>query len=294
MLAFLLTLLLLTGQEPRQVDVGAVTVVAWPAQIEVAMALGEIADRPQEWPGLGRRSLGRLRLIVAEDQRRFAEVSRGRAPRWGAGIAVPGARTIVIRADAGDPIRTLRHELAHLALHDAVRVRVPLWFSEGYATWAAGEWGRLASLRLNLAVVTGRVPDLRALDRSLRGSPAGVDAAYALAASAVLELARRNPSGSLEPLLERLGRGEDFGASVLATTGFRLSDFDTVWRKTVRTRYSLLTWLAAGGFWAVLGGAVLALGWFRRRRDIPRRAALDEGWIVPEEAWASPPPAEGP
>ena len=38
-------------------------------------------------------------------------------------IAVPGARTILLRADEGELARTLRHELAHLALHEAVAVR---------------------------------------------------------------------------------------------------------------------------------------------------------------------------
>ena len=77
-------------------------------------------------------------------------LTAGRAPSWGAAIAVPGARTILLRADEGDLSRTLRHELAHLALHEAVAVRVPLWFDEGYASWAAGEWDRLGTLELNL------------------------------------------------------------------------------------------------------------------------------------------------
>jgi len=52
-------------------------------------------------------------------------------PGWGAALAFPESRTIVLRADAGDLERTLRHELAHLALHRQIRVRVPLWFDEG-------------------------------------------------------------------------------------------------------------------------------------------------------------------
>jgi hypothetical protein len=170
-----------------------------------------------------------------------------------------------------------------LALHRAVRGRVPLWFDEGYASWAAGEWNRLGVLDLNLAVVRGAVPDLRSLDGALRGSSTTADAAYALAVSAVTELARRNPAGSLTPLLQRLEAGEDFDAAVLATTGLTMSQFDTEWRRTIRRRYSLATWLLAGGGWGVLAFSMWALIRLRRRADLTRRAALDEGWEIPPE-----------
>ena len=65
-------------------------------------------------------------------------------------------------------------------------------------------------LELNLAVVRGAVPDLRALDGALRGSATTADAAYALAVSAVIELARRNPSGSLDAPHGAADRGRRF------------------------------------------------------------------------------------
>jgi hypothetical protein len=194
---------------------------------------------------------------------------------------------ILLRADAEDIYATLRHELAHLALHQAVPVRVPLWFDEGYAAWAAGEWERLGALELNLAVVRGAVPDLRGLDGALRGSATSADAAYALAVSAVIELARRNPSGSIAPLLQRLMVGHDFEASVLETTGLTLSQFERGWQRRVRQRYSLATWLLAGGGWGLVTLTVWVFVRLRRRADRARRAALDEGWELPPESTAA-------
>jgi hypothetical protein len=267
------------------VRVGRVTAVAWPDQLTLAVDLAKRADQPTEWPGLGRRDPGPLRLILVPDGRRLDSLSLGRAPPWGAAVALPGAHTILLRADAGDLYETLRHELAHLALHRAVGVRVPLWFDEGYASWAAGEWERLGALELNLAVVRGAVPDLRGLDGALRGSNTTADAAYALAVSAVTELARRNPSRSLTPLLQRLSAGRDFDASVQATTGLTLAQFELEWRRTLRKRYSLATWLLAGGGWGILALGLWALVRRRRRADRGRRAALDQGWeIHPENA----------
>jgi peptidase MA superfamily protein len=268
--------------------VGQVTAVAWPGQRGLAIDLAKRAGDPAEWPGIGRRDPGPLRLILVPDGRRLDSLTSGRAPAWGAAIALPGERTILLRADVGDLFATLRHELAHLALHDAIRVRVPLWFDEGYASWAAGEWDRLGALELNLAVVRGALPDLESLDGALRGSASTADAAYALAVSAVTELARRNPSGTLAPLLQRLRAGEDFGTSVHATTGLTLGGFEREWRQTLRRRYSLATWLLAGGGWAVLSLILWALLRQRRKADRARRAALDQGWEIPPESAAPP------
>jgi len=266
------------------VQVGQVTAVAWPKQLDLAIRLAELADRPADWPGLGRLAPGPIRLVVVPDARRLDSLTRGRAPQWGAAVALPADRTIVIRADGGDLHRTLRHELAHLALHQRVPVRVPLWFDEGYAGWAAGEWERLGVLELNLAVARGALPGFRGLDGALRASENTADAAYALAYSAVSELARRNPSGSLGPLLQRLQAGEDFDEAVLATTGMTVDRFEEAWQRSVRHRYGLVTWLLAGGGWLLVAVAVLVLVHFRRRADRPRRAALDEGWVIDPEA----------
>lgn len=269
-------------------QVGQVTAVAWPAQQTIAADLAALADRPADWPGLGRRDPGPLRLIVVPDARLLDSLTDGRAPSWGAAIALPGARTILLRADQGDLVRTLRHELAHLALHQAVTVRLPLWFDEGYAAWAAGEWERFGGLELNLSVVRGDIPSLTALDGALRGSASSADAAYALAASAVTELARRNPTGTLTPLLDRLQAGEDFEAAVLATTGLSLARFEQAWQQHVRRRYTLGNWLVAGGGWLVMAILVLVLVRRRRRLDRGRRAALDDGWEVDPETEDGP------
>jgi hypothetical protein len=263
-----------------------VTAVAWPGQMDLAVELARRAAQSTEWPGLGRRDPGSLRLIVVPDGRRLDSLSSGRAPSWGAAVALPGARTILLRADGDNLYGTLRHELAHLALHQAVGVRVPLWFDEGYAAWAAGEWERLGALELNLAVVRGEVPDLRGLDGALRGSASTADVAYALAVSAVTELSRRNPSGTLTPLLQQLMAGADFEASVHATTGLTLGQFEQAWRTTLRQRYSIANWLLAGGGWGVFALLVWALVRRRRKADSARRAALDQGWEIPPESAA--------
>lgn len=263
---------------------GRVTALAPAASLTLAIALAEEADRLVAWPGLGgRRDSGSMRLIVTPDAEAFQRVNRGRIPSWGVGLAMPGQRTIIVRADAPSPRQALRHELAHLALHEVVRGRVPLWFSEGYAVVAAGEWDRAEALQLNLAVVRGAVGDLRTLDAALRRSEAEASTAYALAGSTVQLLARMNPSGTLDALVDRLAGGAPFDSAVRLTTGHTLASFERSWQRDLRRRYGWLVWLAAGGGWFVLAVVVLLAARWRRRRDQPRRAALDVGWVIPDE-----------
>jgi len=259
--------------------VGDVVAIARHSDMALAIGLAESAGSPSDWYGLGRREAGELRLIVVRgtgDQ----GFRRSQMPGWGAGFTFPSARTILIRADAGDPYRILRHELAHLVLADAVKARVPLWFSEGYAALAAGELNRLIALRLNFSIAKGDIPGFFELDRGLRGNEPTAETSYALAASAVAMLARRHPDRSLAPLLDRLMSGESFEKAVLATTGSPLGRFELEWQRDVRRRYGLLGWIMAGGLWALASMLVIAAIWVRRRRDRPRRLALDQGWVV--------------
>jgi hypothetical protein len=271
------------------VQVGQVTVVAPPAWQQLGVSLAERAEKPIDWPGLGRRTPPPFTLVLVGDSLGLARITRGRAPGWGAGVAFPGARTIILRADLPEINQTLRHELAHLVLRTSAHGRLPLWFDEGYAAWGSGEFTRFASLELNLAVASGTLPSLEELNRMLRGSSVSADLAYALAASAVLEIVRRPPPGGLEPLLRRLQEGESFDSALEASTGLSADRFEETWQTSLRHRYSLLTWLVAGGMWSLVAFSLGGLLWYRRQRDRPRRTALDQGWIIEPE----PPPDDG-
>lgn len=277
------------GEGMTRVIVGDVTALAPAGKPALAAALAEAAEPPRTWLGLGQVDLTPLTVIAVPDARGFGRLSGGALPSWGAGFAIPQRRLVVIRLDAGDPFAILRHELAHLALHRRVPGRLPLWFSEGYAVLASGELDRLAALQLNVAVVRGRVTGLDGLDAALRGGAGDAETAYALAGSAVAELARRHPTGSLEPLLGRLADGQPFGAALEATTGLTVDRFDEAWHLSVRRRYNWGLWLLTGGAWGLVAVVVVGMGIWRRWQDAPRRAALDRGWVIPEEVAAGDP-----
>lgn len=276
----MLLAVLVALQGPEMVQVGRVTAVYWPETEATAIALAEQSDPAAQWPGLdGAIQQFAFRLVVTPNQRTFDSVTAGRIPGWGAGATFPSTNTIVLVAGRNIH-QVLRHEMAHLTLRHAVG-RVPLWFDEGYASRAAGEWSRLEALRVNWAMVRGRVPTLQQLNRELRSGAAGARASYALATTAVLFLERLGREQGLAHFMRTLQDTPDFDRALRRTYGLTFDQFESLWREELRKRYGwLLLATSFSFFWSVVAVVLLGLWARRRRRDRVRRAALDEGWVV--------------
>jgi len=268
------------------VTVGRVTAVAWPGQTTLATALAEQADAASGFPGIGSLTPRPIRLIVADTRARYDSLTRGRMPTWSEGAAFPDAGVIVLYC--GRPTDclhgALRHELAHLALSWRVGRTLPLWFQEGYAALAAGEWSDLDVLQLNWRVARADLPNLDELDLALRGDRADAGTAYALSMTAVMLLQRWGGNGGLERLIDNLAQERGFDAAVRVTYRITEGEFETRWQKDVASRYGWVSWASAVGlFWSVTALLLIWLVRLRRRRDKVRRAALDEGWVIPTD-----------
>ena len=128
-------------------------------------------------------------------------MDRPAAPEWGAAIAFPTSGRSSCRARCGlrcrGPAGRLRHDLAHLALDEALGELPPRWFHEGYASVAAGEWGREEVLATSVALLMRGMPTLDSLDATFNAGATRADAAYALAHRAVAELAALDPERGL-------------------------------------------------------------------------------------------------
>ena len=250
------------------------------------MALAEAADHAAPFTGIGPLPERPIRLILAPSREVFDSITQHRLPPWSDGAAFPDVGVVVLLSDH-PTVRlhgSLRHELAHLALRWRVHHPLPLWFEEGYAAVAAGEWGRLDVLRLNWQLARGARMDLDSLDRALRGDAGDARDAYALATSAVLLLQRWGGPAGLGPLIERLATAPTFDGALRDTYRETEGDFERLWQADLSHRYGWLAWAQAVGlFWALLGVLLVALVVVRRRRDQARRATLDEGWIVPSD-----------
>ena len=274
-------------QGPQAVVVGRVTAVAWPGEEALAAALAEAVERTPPFPGIGPLPDRPITLILAPTRARFDSLTHGRLPSWSVGMAAPARGTVVLLANAPfDRLRgALRHELAHLALHWRLGGRdPPLWFDEGYATLASGEWDRLDAVRVNWAIARGLHPALDDVDQALRGDEADAQTAYALATTAVLLLERWGQDRGLGPLIDALAQAPTFDAALRATYHVTEDDFERHWDQDLASRYGLLSWAEGVGlFWTLLALFLIVLVRVRRRRDAERRARLDEGWTVPDD-----------
>ena len=266
--------------------VGRVTAVASPGHEALAIALATAADRTPPFPGVGPLPDRPIHLILAATRARFDSLTHDGLPPWSEGAAFPEGGTIVLLTSRPyDRVAAaLRHELAHLALRWRLGHPPPLWFDEGYAAFAAGEWDRLEGLRLNWQLARGTRMDLAEVDRALRSDQSGAQTAYALATTAVLLLNRWGGAQGLGPLIDRLADLPTFDAALRATYHVTEGDFEARWEREVASRYGFLSWAGAVGlFWALLAILLLSLVGMRRRRDRARKARLDEGWVVPED-----------
>jgi hypothetical protein len=225
-------------------DQGRFTVGAAPHDAVLARSLLSSAVARDSFPWL-RRPTARVLILIAPDRRRFAELIGPHAPEYGAAIAIPSEQRIVMQgsragSDAGDPLVVLRHELAHLALHEAMGDIPPRWFDEGYASFAAGEWGREEVITTNVALAWKGVPSLAALDSAFYGGAARASGAYALAHRAVVELAALDRERGLTLFFRYWRDSRDFDIAVRRAFTLTQAQFEERWRRLTRRRYGAL------------------------------------------------------
>lgn len=263
----------------QQISAGRFTVAAYPGDAPLARSLLAAAAQQDTFPGLP-RPVERLLIQIAPDRAAFRSWIGDGAPEWGAAFAIPGERRIIMQGSAassaaGDPLRVLRHELAHLALHEFLGPGTPRWFDEGYASFAAGEWDRDQVIATNVALAWRGVPSLAALDSGFYSGSSRADASYALSHRAVAELAELDRTGGLSLLLKYWKEEGDFERALRRAYGLTQGQFEQRFRDRTRRRYGGLALATDATMAAVIMVFVIGPFYFiRRRRDKARMAAM--------------------
>lgn len=272
----------LQAQEPpERLDRGRFAFVFYPRDRQLATSLASHALSTDSFPGLP-RSEQRVIVAIAPDRRRFRDWVGSVAPEWGSAVAFPASRRIVLQgqgagSDAGDPLRVLRHELAHLALYEHLGDLAPRWFDEGYASYAAGEWGREEVLMTNLALAFRGMPTLDELEDSFGGGANAAQSAYALAYRAVADLAQTNGDRGLTLFFGYWRETKSFERAMRLAFGMTSADFEKRWRQHTRRQYgalALVTNIALAGFLLLFILTPLYIA--RRRRDLRRLQRMRE------------------
>ena len=258
---------------------GRFTVLAHAADERLARSLLRLAQERDTFPGLPRPRASVL-IAVAPDAERFRAWAGPAASEWAAAVAFPARQRIVMQGqragvDGGQPAVTLRHELAHLALAEALGDLPPRWFDEGYASVAAGEWNREDALATSIGLAVRGTPTLETLEQMFYRGAADAELAYALAHRAVADLLSLDPAHGLDRFFAAWQASESFEIAVRQAYGRTSLDFERTWQRQTRRRFGALALLAnlslAFGVFAVVIGPFL---WQRRQRDKERLAAL--------------------
>lgn len=272
-----------------RLDSGRFTVVADRRDERLARSLLAEALRRDTFPGLP-RPRQQVLVAIAPDARRLREWVGPFAPEWGAAFAFPDQRKIVMQgsgasSDAGDPRVVLRHELAHLALHEQMGALPPRWFDEGYASVSAGEWTREQAFETSLGMVWRTLPTLDALERGFTGGGMEASWSYAMAHRVVSELETLGGPSGLNNLFSYWKSTGSFEKGVRQAYGITGEGFEKHWRAQTRARYGALALVtnvsAAVGLFSLV---LVPLFVIRRRRDRVKLEAMRAADARQEEA----------
>ena len=262
-----------------RLDRGRFTVIHYERDRVLAASALDAAVTRDTFPFLPRAS-SRIVILIAPDEATFREWAGQSGLPWAAAVAFVEQHRVVMQgrsatADAGNPLQVLRHELAHIALHDYLGGITPRWFDEGYASYAAGEARTEGFLSTNAALLFRRMPTLAALDAML-ASQQGTEAraGYALALRAVSDLAAIDARHGLTPLLSAWKERASFDLAMRRAFAQTSGDFEREWQQRTRWQFAFLavaTNSAIGG----LALVALLVPFYRSRRR-KQQERLDE------------------
>jgi hypothetical protein len=227
-----------------------------------------------------------VRVQLVRDSSSLASVAPGGrgAPAWAIGMAYPdlGVVSVAMRRGAtiNDPVQTLRHELAHIALGTALGPRAPHWLHEGFASQHSMEWSWDRTETLAGMAWFGGIVALEELDRSFPKEENPAHRAYAQSYDFVGFLSRRGrwddtaDDGDRWPFrrfLTAVGNGTDIDVAAKKAYGKPLAELFDEWRTDLSKRYLLAPIGLLGLAVWVLCAVLLALAWARKKRINRRR-----------------------
>ncbi|MEN9509052.1 MAG: hypothetical protein RLZZ621_1615 [Gemmatimonadota bacterium] len=262
-----------------RLDAGRFTVVATAADARLARTLLDAAQARDTFPGLPRPT-ARVLIAIAGSPQQFRSWVGPHAPEWGAAIAIPVEQRLIMQgrfagSEAGDPRIVLRHELAHLALHEFLGRLPPRWFDEGYASVSAGEWTRDQLFETSLGMVWRSLPTVEDLDEGFQRGTMEATWHYALAHRVVAELETLGGGVGMAPFLSYWRDTGSFEKALRQAYGLTGEAFDKHWRRETRRRYGALALVTDVSVVVGLFSLILApIFVSKRRRDRQRLEAM--------------------
>jgi hypothetical protein len=201
-------------------------------------------------------------------------------PRYASGVAYGPLHLAILALqapgtwEASDLTELIRHELTHLALHDAVLAHhTPRWFDEGLAIHESDElpWKRRETLWY--AALARTLPPLSEIDEGFPIQNNEVNIAYAESADVVRFLMRDADRSRFGTLIEKLRQGTSFDRSIEDAYGEPLRHIEYEWREDLTHRVSVVPLLTGGGALWGLMSVLVVVAWVKRRKAAKEKLA---------------------
>lgn len=243
-------------------------------------AADEVRRELEVW--LGQPVLSRVRVDIARTPGEMKTLAPVGAPypAYADGVAYSDLSLVLLTlaplgaSETHDVSKVFRHELAHIALKDALGGRpVARWFNEGFAVLASGETSVERLSTLWTATVADQLLPLAEVERTFPNDAATASVAYAQAVDVVRFLIRGEERHRFRTLIQELKDGATLDLAVTDAYGVDLRTLEQEWREDVAKRYTFWPILLSGtGVWA---GVLVLFVWGWRRRRARSRATLE-------------------
>ncbi|MCX7945322.1 MAG: peptidase MA family metallohydrolase [Deltaproteobacteria bacterium] len=189
---------------------------------------------------------GKITVRIAGSLREYEDFQPidHKAPVWSVGIAYPKRRLIVLRGDAthgpDEILRTFRHELAHVFLHNFSNKKIPKWFSEGFSMYFEDRGGIVKSLKLiRQAIVNSYVP-IDSIEESFPDDPIDIQNAYLTSTEFFSYLLSEIKEEGLNQVFQYVLDGLDFKYAIYKVSGKTISEMERDFKRRSRFRYAWL------------------------------------------------------
>ncbi len=190
-----------------------------------------------------------IEIFIAHTHEDFLarQPTPGKAPEWAAGLAYPELNTVILKAPAAalygtiDPVRTFRHELAHLTLHQALTgIHIPKWLDEGLAMYEAKEWTLRTTAVMTSVTLKKKFIPLTSLNDAFPIAFEEAETAYAQSFSMVAYLLDRHGREAFHEFILNLKKRTTLSQAAQDAFGLSFYELELRWHRYLRIRY---TWI---------------------------------------------------
>ena len=214
---------------------------------------------------------------------RFDSLAGDFIPDWGAGVAIPHRKRIVIKSPlilTGEKSlgELVAHEYAHIALARAVRMQwVPRWLNEGFSMYMSTEWSWRDNLSAGMAVLMGYTARLAEIEKLNRFFSEKAEAAYAESYLAFTYFLDTYGKEGLRIFLAHSARNRDVDFCFMMATGGDYGDFQNEFSTFLLGRYNVLAVILDSNILWLFLALIIIIGFvINRLRRKSRMRELDE------------------